>query len=133
VIRFTPRKPQSTWSAVNIKRVEELIRFGRMRPAGLRAFQARADEKSAIYSYEQRKTARFGPAEERQFRAHTKAWTYFASRPPRYRRTAAYWVISAKRPETRARRLATLIADSARGRPMGPLTRPGAAGATRAK
>ena len=127
--RFTPRNPRSTWSARNIARVKELIRLGRMRPAGLRAFQGRADEKSAIYSYEQRKTARLSAAEERQFRAHTSAWAYFGARPPWYRRVAIYWVISAKREETRARRLATLIDDSAHGRTIGPLTRAGDAGA----
>jgi len=129
VIRFTPRTPQSTWSAVNIKRAKELIRLGRMRPAGLRAFQARADEKSVVYSYEQRKTARLSVAEGRQFRANTKAWASCMERPPWYRRTAIYWVISAKREETRARRLATLIDDSARGRTIMPLTRPGPGGA----
>jgi len=129
VIRFTPRTSESTWSAVNIKRAKELTRLGRMRPAGLRAFQARADEKSVVYSYEQRKTARLSVAEGRQFRANTKAWASFMERPPWYRRTAIYWVISAKREETRARRLATLIDDSARGRTIGPLTRPGPGGA----
>jgi uncharacterized protein YdeI (YjbR/CyaY-like superfamily) len=123
--RFTPRNPGSTWSARNIARVKELIRQGRMRPAGLRAFQGRADEKAAIYSYEQRQTARLSPAEERRFRANVRAWAYFSSRPPWYRQVATYWVISAKREETRARRLATLIGDSARGRTIGPLTRPG--------
>ena len=127
VIRFTPRKPQSTWSAVNIKRARELIQLGRMRPAGLRAFRARADETSAIYSYEQRKTARLSASEERQFRATTKAWAFFNTRPPWYRRITIYWVISAKREETRARRLATLISDSAHGRTVAPVTNPGRA------
>lgn len=132
VIRFTPRKGQSTWSAVNIKRAKELIRLHRMRPAGRRAFQARADEKSAIYSYEQRKTAALTGAEERQFKADAAAWAYFGARPPWYRRTTIYWVTSAKREETRARRLATLISDSARGRTVAPLTRPAAAGRSQA-
>lgn len=129
VIRFTPRNPRSIWSARNIARVEEMIRLGRMRPAGVRAYQGRADEKSALYSYEQRRTARLSAAEERQFRANTRAWAYFSARPPWYRRVAVYWVISAKRGETRARRLATLIADSARGRTIAPLTRSGGAAA----
>ncbi len=124
VIRFTPRTPSSTWSAMNIRRAKELIRLGHMRPAGLRAFQARADEKSAIYSYEQRKTARLEEADERRFRANQTAWAFFEGQPPWYRRTVAHWVISAKRPETKARRLATLIKDSARGRRVAPLTRP---------
>jgi hypothetical protein len=101
------------------------MRLGRMQPAGRRAFQARADEKSAIYSYEQRKAARLEPADERRFRANAKAWAFFDAQPPWYRRVAAYWVVSAKRPETRARRLAALISDSARGRTVGPLTPPG--------
>lgn len=124
-IRFTPRRPQSTWSAVNIRRAKELIRLGRMQPAGLRAFEARADEKTALSSYEQRKTARLEAADERRFKANAKAWAFFNTQPPWYRRVAVYWVISAKRPETRERRLATLIADSARGRTVPPLTRPG--------
>ena len=124
-IRFTPRRPQSTWSAVNIRRAKDLIRLGRMQPPGLRAFQARADEKSAIYSYEQRKTARLAAADEGRFRANANAWAFFTAQPPWYRRVAVYWVVSAKRPETRARRLATLISDSARGRTVPPLTRPG--------
>jgi uncharacterized protein YdeI (YjbR/CyaY-like superfamily) len=124
-IRFTPRRRQSTWSAVNIKRAKELIRLGRMQPAGLRAFRARSDEQSAIYSYEQRRTARLAPADERRFKANAKAWAFFTARPPWYRRIAIYWVVSAKRPETRERRLAALIADSARGRTVPPLTRPG--------
>jgi len=129
VIRFTPRKPQSTWSAVNIRRAKELIRLGRMRPAGLGALRARADGKSAMDSCEQRKTARLTTPEVRQFQTNTRAWAFFTTRPPSYRRTAAYWVISAKREETRARRLAILIDDSAHGRTIAPLTRPGA-GAT---
>jgi uncharacterized protein YdeI (YjbR/CyaY-like superfamily) len=124
-IRFTPRRAQSVWSAVNIKRVKELTRLGRMRPAGLLAFRRRADEKSVIYSYEQRKTARLGAAEERRFRANARGWAFFNAQPPWYRRVAAYWVVSAKRPETRARRLAALISDSARGRTVPPLTPPG--------
>lgn len=124
-IRFTPRRPQSTWSAVNIRRVKELIRLGRMQPAGLHAFEARADEKTALSSYEQRKTARLEASDERRFKANAKAWAFFDAQPPWYRRIAVYWVVSAKRPETRERRLAALIADSARGRTVPPLTRPG--------
>ena len=125
VIRFTPRKPNSTWSAVNIRRFRELEAQGRVRPAGLRAFAARADEKSAIYAYEQHEAAELDPEADKQFRANERAWTFFQSQPPSYRRTAIYWVISAKREETRARRLATLIADSEASRTIAPLTRPG--------
>ncbi|HXL20599.1 MAG TPA: YdeI/OmpD-associated family protein [Streptosporangiaceae bacterium] len=125
--RITPRKPRSTWSAVNIARAQELIRLGRMHPAGLKAFERRTDERSAIYSYEQRKSARLQRGAERSFRANQKAWTFFQAQAPGYRQAATWWVISAKREETRKKRLATLIADSALGRAIGPLRRrPGA-------
>ncbi len=120
--RFTPRKPGSTWSARNVRRARELIDLGLMRPAGLRAFEARRDDRSAIYSYEQRHRATLDPNFERRFRRNKTAWAFFESCPPSYRRTAVYWVMSAKRPETRARRLATLIEDSAKGRIIGPMT-----------
>lgn len=115
-IRFTPRKPQSIWSAVNIARVAELTRGGRMQPAGLAAFERRSEEKSAIYSYEQRKAAAFDEAHERQFRQNAAAWEFFQAQPPWYRRTATYLVVSAKKEETRQKRLADLIAASAAGR-----------------
>ena len=120
--RITPRKPRSAWSAINIARAKELIKRGRMRPAGLKAFERRTDERSAIYSYEQRKEARLEPGAERAFRTNKKAWAFFESQPPSYRRTAIYWVISAKREETRQKRLATLIRDSQDGRSIRPLS-----------
>jgi len=124
VIRFTPRKRTSIWSNVNIGRAQELIRAGRMQPAGLRAFEARDAKRSGIYSFEQqRESAAFDAREEKQFRASTKAWKFFESQPPGYRRLATWWVISAKRPETRAKRLAALIRDSAAGERIGPLRR----------
>lgn len=116
VIRFTPRKPTSSWSNVNIKKVQALVETGRMRPAGLRAFDARDAKKSGIYGFEQRKHAQLTPREEKQFRAHKAAWKFFEAQPAGYRRVATWWVISAKRPETRERRLGTLIDDSAAGR-----------------
>jgi uncharacterized protein YdeI (YjbR/CyaY-like superfamily) len=121
--RLTPRKARSTWSAINIARAKELIRLGRMRPAGLKAFERRTDERSAIYSYEQRKKARLDPEAERSFRANKKAWAFFQAQAPGYRKTAIWWVISAKREETRQKRLTTLIGDSQNGRTIGPLTR----------
>ena len=121
--RITPRKPRSTWSAINIARAKELTRLGRMRPAGLKAFERRTDERSAIYSYEQRTKARLDPEAERSFRGNKKAWAFFQAQPPSYRSTALWWVISAKRQETRQKRLATLIRDSQNGRTVGPLTR----------
>lgn len=116
MIRFTPRKPTSTWSAVNIGRVAELSKEGRMRPAGLKAFEARSDAKSAIYAYEQRKAAAFDPASEKRFRANGKAWEFFQAQAPSYRKVITYWVISAKQEATRARRLEKLIAESEAGR-----------------
>jgi uncharacterized protein YdeI (YjbR/CyaY-like superfamily) len=126
-IRFTPRQKRSVWSAVNIKRAQELVVLGRMRPAGLAAFQARTDDRSAVYSHEQRRAARLEPEQEARFRAEPTAWTWFERQAPSYRRAAIHWVTSAKRAETRERRLAALIADSAAGRTVRPLTRPGGA------
>ncbi len=123
-IRFTPRRARSNWSAVNIKRARELKRLGAMRPAGWKAFLARADERSAEYSYEQRHAAKLEPASERRFRANKKAWSYFQGRPPSYRKAAIWWVVSAKKAETRQRRLAQLIKDSENGRTIPPLTPP---------
>jgi uncharacterized protein YdeI (YjbR/CyaY-like superfamily) len=124
MIRFTPRKPRSTWSTVNVARVEQLVAEGRMQPAGLRTFEARSDDNSGIYAYEQRQAARLEPDQEREFRANEAAWEYFRSRPPWYRKTAIWWVVSAKREETRTKRLRTLIEDSAQGRTIRQLTRP---------
>jgi uncharacterized protein YdeI (YjbR/CyaY-like superfamily) len=109
-IRFTPRRPRSIWSAVNIKRATELIEAGLMTPAGLAAFEARDEERSAIYSYEQRFAAKLDPEQEARLRADPKVWERFQSRPPSWQRAAIYWVTSAKKPETRERRLAKLIA-----------------------
>jgi uncharacterized protein YdeI (YjbR/CyaY-like superfamily) len=93
-----------------------------MRPAGLAAFEARTEERSAIYSYEQRHLAALDPDEDAAFRANEIAWERFQALPPSYRRTAIYWVVTAKKPETRVRRLATLIEDSAAGRRLKQLT-----------
>jgi uncharacterized protein YdeI (YjbR/CyaY-like superfamily) len=124
--RFTPRKSRSTWSAVNIKRVRELVAEGRMRPAGLRAFAARADDKSGTYSYEQRDAVELGDAYERQFRAKHAAWDFFQAQAPSYRKAAIWWVVSAKKEETRQRRLTALIDDSAAGRRIASLIPPSA-------
>ena len=115
-IRFTQRRPNSTWSAINIKLVEELTAAGLMHPAGVRAFERRKKDRSAIYAYEQRKTAALGPIFERRFRASPEAWKFFLAQAPWYRRTSTYWVISAKKEETRLKRLAILIDSSAAGR-----------------
>jgi uncharacterized protein YdeI (YjbR/CyaY-like superfamily) len=124
-IRFTPRKPTSTWSAINVKRVAELTKLGLMRPAGMKAFEARKSDKTGIYAYEQRKSAKLPDAFEQKFRANKRAWSYFQAQPPWYQRTASYRVISAKQEETRQRRLDQLIEASAAGRPIKELSRPG--------
>jgi len=124
-IRFTPRRPRSQWSAVNLQRAQKLADAGRMHPAGREAF-AGARDQPRKYSYEQRQQASFQREQERQFRANRKAWDFFQSQPPWYRRTATFWVISAQKEETRQKRLDTLIKDCERGRPIKPLARPAA-------
>ena len=122
-IRFTPRTKGSTWSNVNTRRATDLIRQGRMQPAGLQAFEARDPAKAGTYSFEQRSKARLSAAGEARFRANADAWRFFETQPAGYRRTALWWVVSAKQDATRERRLLTLIADSAAGRRIGPLRR----------
>ncbi|HSD67626.1 MAG TPA: YdeI/OmpD-associated family protein [Vicinamibacteria bacterium] len=107
-VRFTPRQPKSAWSAVNVARFRELQAEGRLRPPGLAAFEAGV---KTGYSYETRPQV-LSPAYVRRFRARPRAWRFFEAAPPWYRRTCAFWVMSAKRPETRARRLDVLIAHS---------------------
>lgn len=115
-IRFTRRKPTSTWSAINIAKVAELTRSGMMTPAGLKAFAARKDAKSGIYSYEQKEKQTELPAEfAKRFQAKKKAWKYFNEQPPWYRRTSTHWVTSAKKEETQLRRLETLMTCSGSG------------------
>lgn len=111
-IRFTPRKSRSIWSGVNIRRVEELLRQGRMTPAGIRAFEARKENRVGRYSYEQRRERLPAPYEGR-LKANAKAWAYWQSQPPSYRKAAGWWVVSAKKEETRERRLEQLIRLSA--------------------
>lgn len=113
-IRFTPRQPTSVWSNVNIAKVEALTKAGRMMLAGVAAYSRRDPAKSGIYSFE-RETARLDPAMERTLKRSRPGWAFFQMQPPGYRKLAVYYVVSAKRPETRAKRLATLIAHSARG------------------
>jgi uncharacterized protein YdeI (YjbR/CyaY-like superfamily) len=108
-IRFTPRKPSSNWSKVNVATVERLKAEGLLAPAGLRAYEARREDRTGIYSFERRQAAELPPDFEKRFRARRKAWKWFSSAPPGYRRTATHWVVSAKRDETRQRRLETLI------------------------
>jgi uncharacterized protein YdeI (YjbR/CyaY-like superfamily) len=115
-IRFTPRKPTSIWSTVNTNKMRELIADGFAHPAGMRAFERRSEDKSAIYAYENRHSAVLDPASAREFKRHKAAWKFFESCPPWYKRTAIWRIISAKRAETRAKRLAELIACCAAGR-----------------
>ncbi|HEX9730341.1 MAG TPA: YdeI/OmpD-associated family protein [Gemmatimonadales bacterium] len=121
-IRFTPRKPGSSWSALNLRKMKDLKKEGRMTAAGLRAFSERNVTKSGYAVKEH--SATLDPAARKSFRAHRTAWAFFEKQPPGYRRLAIFWVMDAKRPETRARRLATLIADSERGARIKALTRP---------
>jgi uncharacterized protein YdeI (YjbR/CyaY-like superfamily) len=114
-IRFTPRRKSSIWSAVNIKRAGELIDQGLMKTAGLKAFQARKENKSGIYSYEQR-TERLPDPYARQFKKNKTAWAFFQAQPPGYRKIAGWWIVSAKKEETRLKRLDKLIEESAENR-----------------
>jgi uncharacterized protein YdeI (YjbR/CyaY-like superfamily) len=119
--RFTPRRPQSNWSAINIAKIADLRAEGRMTPAGEAAFAARREDRSAVYSYERRHEAAFDAEQEATFRDDEAAWAWFCDQSPSYRQTATFWVVSAKRPETRAKRLATLVECSADGRRIPPL------------
>lgn len=114
-IRFTPRRKGSIWSTINIGRVEVLTAEGRMQPAGLAAYAARRADRSEVYAYEQR-SAELGEASARIFRKNRKAWAFFESQPPFYRKRACWWVESAKKEETRLARLEKLIALSAEGK-----------------
>ena len=120
--RFTPRRPRSIWSNVNIKRVSVLQELGRMMPAGLRAFEARDPKRSGIYSFENRPRELDGPC-TRKFKANPKAWEFFQAQPPGYRRLMIWRVMSAKKEETRWRRLEQLIQDSAQGKRIDALAK----------
>jgi uncharacterized protein YdeI (YjbR/CyaY-like superfamily) len=123
-IRFTPRRPRSIWSAVNLKRVAELTKLGRMHASGVRAFEAR-DPKRDLYSFEQRNEGqKLAPEYQAKLQANRKAWTFFQAQAPYYQRMASWYVMSAKKEETRLKRLARLIDDSAHGRRIGLMERP---------
>jgi uncharacterized protein YdeI (YjbR/CyaY-like superfamily) len=121
-IRFTPRKPKSIWSMVNIKRVGELTKLGRMQGPGLKAFEGRDLKRAQLYSYE-RKTSKLDGELEKRLKANKRAWEFFQAQPPGYQRVISWWVISAKQEETRLRRLERLIKDSEQGRRVGILER----------
>jgi uncharacterized protein YdeI (YjbR/CyaY-like superfamily) len=115
-IRFTPRKPGSHWSRVNVLKVAELTAAGRMLPPGLAAFQARSEERTAQTAYERTEPAALEAEAQARFEADPAAWQWFRSAPPSYRRVALHWVVSAKREQTRQRRLGILIECSREGR-----------------
>lgn len=108
-VRFTPRKPTSIWSAVNIAKYRQLEADGRMTPAGAAAFAHRSEEKSVVYAYEQAETATFSADELRAFKRNKAAWTFFEATPPSYRKTVLHWVTGAKKDQTRATRFAQLV------------------------
>jgi uncharacterized protein YdeI (YjbR/CyaY-like superfamily) len=120
--RFTPRKRGSSWSTTNVRRVQKLQREGRMHAAGIAAFRARSSNKTGIYSYENRPDV-LPETCAGVFRKNRAAWDFFETQPPGYKRTVTWWVLSAKKEDTRMKRLKTLIEDSAKQRRIGLLTR----------
>jgi uncharacterized protein YdeI (YjbR/CyaY-like superfamily) len=119
--RFTPRKKTSTWSLINLAKVRKLTEQGRMHPAGLKAHAARDPKRTGIYSFENA-ARKLAPGDQKKFRANKAAWNFFQAQPPGYRRTASWWVTSAKKAETKVRRLEQLIADSAAQRRLNLLS-----------
>ena len=124
-IRFTPRKPTSIWSAINVAKVKKLTKAGKMHSAGIAAFAKRTPERTGVYSFERSEAAVLPPDQAKRLAAHAKARAFFERQAPWYQRAAIHWVISAKQEVTRERRFTQLLADSAAGRTISPLTRPG--------
>jgi uncharacterized protein YdeI (YjbR/CyaY-like superfamily) len=124
-IRFSPRTAKSVWSKVNMKRIKDLEAAGRLRPEGRAAFERRDPKRSGVYSYE-REHAAFGSDELKALKAEAKARTFLEAQPPGYRRVTTFWVMSAKRAETRERRMGILIDHSRRGERIPLLTSPSA-------
>jgi uncharacterized protein YdeI (YjbR/CyaY-like superfamily) len=122
-VRFSPRRPGSVWSKVNVEKAAHLTARGLMHPAGLKAFEERRPDRVAAYSYEQAGGVELDAGQIARMQATPSAWEWYSTQSPWYRKATAHWVSSAKRPETRERRLAQLIAESAAGRPVPPLTR----------
>jgi len=122
-VRFTPRRKGSVWSAVNVAKIVELTAAGMMHPAGVHAFESRKPERVAVYPYEQPADAALDDQQTARFRIEEGAWQWFSAQPASYRRAAVHWVVSAKREDTRERRLDRLITDSAAGRTVPPLPR----------
>jgi uncharacterized protein YdeI (YjbR/CyaY-like superfamily) len=121
-IRFSPRKSKSIWSKVNVDRANELMRLGLMQPSGLAAFEGH-EHRTSRYSYEN-DLKKLAPEYEKRFRRNKKAWSFWESQPAGYQRTTSWYVMSAKREETRARRLQTLIENSENGERIAELRRP---------
>jgi uncharacterized protein YdeI (YjbR/CyaY-like superfamily) len=128
-IRFTPRKPASIWSSVNVKRVQGLTVRGRMRPAGLQAFAKRKENRSGIYSYEQRSATLAEPYATR-LKKNRAAWDFFRAQPASYQEAVNWWVVSARQEATRLKRLKRLTEDSIRGKRIAQFTRRKAARVT---
>jgi uncharacterized protein YdeI (YjbR/CyaY-like superfamily) len=120
-IRFTLRKPKSIWSNVNTKRATVLKKLGRMKPSGLKAFAAREDKRSGVYSFENA-PRELDEVYAKRFRANKKAWDFFAAQPPFFKRTVAFWIMSAKKEETRLRRLDGLMRASEKGERLTDIT-----------
>lgn len=114
-IRFTPRRKTSKWSNVNIKKAKALIKSGKMKPAGLKEFENRKKYKSAEYSYEE-KIGKLSPEYEKKFKINKNAWDFFQNQAPYYKRTISFWVMSAKKEETRQRRFKVLLEDCVKQR-----------------
>ena len=121
-IRFTPRKKRSIWSNVNTKRMNELIKEGRVQASGMEAFKERIEEKTGVYSFEQN-SHKLSSAFEKKFRSNKKAWKFFTSKAPWYQRTCIHWVMGAKQEATRLKRMETLINDSENEKTLRQLTR----------
>lgn len=117
VHRFTPRRPGSIWSAINLRRIKELIARGLVSKAGLDTFERRDPKKAGLYSFENRPQA-FDAAIERRFKADARAWAFFRAQPPGYQKLTTFWIMSAKKEETRIRRLDALVKPSAEGKRM---------------
>lgn len=118
--RYTPRKPTSNWSRVNIKRMKQLIAAGKVAPSGLAAFERRARIAAAPYSFENRNVT-LSPAFMKRLKANAKAWKFFQSEPPGYRRITMFWVMQAKKDETREKRFRTMLDRMSKGERMGIL------------
>lgn len=121
-IRFTPRKSTSIWSAVNIKRVPELAEMGLMHPNGLKAFEARKEDKSAIYSHEQKGDIQLDDESEQKLKANAAAWTFLQAQTNSYKKAVFWWVMRSKSDATKQKRIATLIEDSANKRTVPQFT-----------